>query len=89
MLDFEVFSGMCDIPLAECVLSGDWRSCKILHNQHSQEAKQVSSYAVFVHIKQLNSYFKNLPNLYDSLKANSATNWLVPHADADHMTHNL
>jgi hypothetical protein len=85
----EVFSGMCDIPPPECVLSQHWRPGKILHHQHAEEAKQGSSDAICVHIKQVNSYLKSSPYLYGRLKVNSATKWLAPLDDADLMTHLL
>ena len=43
----------------------------------------------FVRVEQLNSYLENLPSLFPSLKANSATKPVMPLEDADLATHLL
>ena len=43
----------------------------------------------FVQVEQLNSYLENLPSLFQSPKANSATKPVTPLEDADLATHLL
>ena len=43
-----------------------------------KKPNRVSVRQFFVHVKQLNSYLKNLPCLYDSPKSNLATKWVAP-----------
>ncbi len=54
-----------------------------------KKPNRVPIWQFFVQVEQLNSYLENLPRLFQSPKANSATKPVMPLEDADLMMHLL
>ncbi len=54
-----------------------------------KKPNRVPIWQFFVRAEQLNSYLENLPSLFQSLKANSATKPVTPLEKADLVTHLL
>ncbi len=54
-----------------------------------KKPNKVPIWQFFVRVEQLNSYLENLPSLFQSPKANSATKPVTPLKDADLAMHLL